>query len=332
MIPLQKPLLPNAKSLLPYLERIDGARYYSNTGPLVMEFERRLEEMFGVPCVTASSATLALAATLLAFNLPKGSLVACPSWTFLATPASIVLAGHIPYFVDAYEETVPHNVLSDVLVPPFGEPAIYGESDIPSVIDAAGGFDSFSSLSKSNNTPVVVSTHATKTLGTGEGGFVACGDASLLEKIRAILNFGMDKKREAKWSGLNGKMSEYHAAVGLAGLDEWPEKRVRWIEARGWYEKNLGENFGKIESFASSVLSVVLPVPAKPVSDKMKEKNIQTKVNWYGCHQHEAYAHFSRDDLKDTDRLAETTISLPMFLDIKKEDVDYVCQTLRELL
>ena len=101
---MNRPLLPTSDKLVPYLRRLDESRTYSNFGELNAEYQERLGELFCAPCVTGSSATSLITATLMAYDLPKGSLVAMPSWTFPATAAAVVGAGHVPYFCDVDEE------------------------------------------------------------------------------------------------------------------------------------------------------------------------------------------------------------------------------------
>jgi PAS domain S-box-containing protein len=88
----------------------------------------------------------------------------------------------------------------------------------------------------------VVSLHATKVLGIGEGGFVLCDDPALTRSIRARTNFGFDGTREANVPAFNAKMSEYHAAVGNAALDEWRNARADWMVVAAQYLAAIVEN------------------------------------------------------------------------------------------
>ena len=104
-------------------------------------------------------------------------------------------------------------------VAPFGAPFNIEEWDefhrvtgIPVVIDAAAGFDTASA----GLSPVMISLHATKAMGIGEGGLILCRDNNLAEQIRAARNFGFLGERVAEIPGMNAKLSEYGAAVGLA--------------------------------------------------------------------------------------------------------------------
>jgi len=296
---MTKPLLPTFDRITPYLRQIDANRYYSNNGPLNIEYERRLSELFKAPCVTGSSATSLLTATLIALNLPPRSLIACPSWTFVATPASIVAAGHVPYFVDVdpsgYIRPYFHSLTGAmIVVAPFGRPVntaywdhFAQEFNTRIVIDAAAGFDAFSTIHTPKSCPVIISTHATKAFGTGEGGFVSSLDQPLLDNIRSICNFGLTADKNASHHGINGKLSEYHAAIGLAELDGWPDKRQRYLDALALY--NI--------TYATSVIPVTTGEGRAPN---------------YGCHTLEVYKDFPRTSLRNTEKLIATTTFLPI--------------------
>src|SRR5689334_14181508 len=90
-----RPELPNADALLPYLSRIDEARWYSNFGPLLTEFEARLAARFRpeAQVVTCVNGTQAISLCLQAMQLPPGSLCALPAYTFVATAHAVIAAG-----------------------------------------------------------------------------------------------------------------------------------------------------------------------------------------------------------------------------------------------
>ncbi len=285
---MNKPLLPKTEKLIPYLERIDENRWYTNYGELEEEYRYRISELFGAPCITGSSATSLLTATLMAYNLPKGSMVALPSYTFPATAAAVVSAGHIPFFCDVESDGIINtggvnpNCKAMIVVAPFGKyPGEWGKfaelHGVPVIIDGAAAFDVYSTTHKPTDCPIIISTHATKSFGTGEGGLLFSHDALLLERVRRITNFGLTPDRRIEYTGLNCKFSEYHAAVGLTQLDEWPEKREKLLEA----VKPYGIDYA------------ITQVAVRG----------EGKMGVYGCHQHNAYKDFQRTDMEVTDDL-----------------------------
>lgn len=325
MIPVMRPQQPAAPKLTKYLKRMDESRWYSNNGPLVKEYEARLADHFKAPVVATSSGTSALTACIIALNLPKGSLIACPSWTFAATPAAIVAAGHVPYFCDVNKDgfTVMNEPDSQVMlvVAPFGKPveAVRGtKSNMLMLVDAAAGFDSMQNYI--NDIPVVISTHCTKVFGTGEGGFVTCTDTDFLSRVSTIINHGIAPDRSVPFIGINGKMSEYHGAVGLAELDGWPRKRERWKQVQEWY--------GDKNSYVTS--SHLVSVPDAAEAKKILEaKGIDTRVAWYGCHQQAVYKNFLRTELPVTEHLMRTQLALPKSVDMMQKDVEYILEGIK---
>lgn len=311
-IPIMKPLLPTFDKIRPYLERIDESRYYSNWGPLVKEYEARLEEKFGEPVVSASNCTTALTACLLATD-SNGS-INVPSWTFCATINAVCAAEKEPNFVET-------GVSCDLPVAALGE--IINPCGAIAV-DAAAGFDSYGKEKRSYEVPHVFSTHCTKAFCTGEGGFIVCNDKDFLDRVRVILNNGFSPTRSVDGPGINGKMSEYHAAVGLAELGGWGEKREKWLEIQYWY--------GDDKSWVNSTHHVKLDVPAALVVEKLAAKGVQARTSWYGCHKYPAYASFPQTNLSVTEDLMDKTIFLPKYIGMTKEDVEYVEQSLEECL
>lgn len=255
-IPLLVPDLPGPQALLPYLERMHAAQLYSNFGPLVRELEARLLERFTGKAVvplamsTVANATLGLELVLTALELPPHSRVLLPSLTFVASATAVLRAGHVPVLADVDVDSwlltpaIARRALDDVRfdavmpVAAFGAPhdsagwaAFQQETGIPVVIDAAAAFGS-QWLDAGTGT-AVFSMHATKSLPAGEGGFVISTDAGLVARVRQLSNFGINLDAGARTPvgmleriGTNAKMSEFHAAVGLASLDVWDARAL----------------------------------------------------------------------------------------------------------
>src|SRR5437660_3888891 len=257
-----RPRLPTARQITPYLEEIDRRRWYSNFGTAVSRLADRLAAHFGLEsgqCVTASSGTDALTAALIGTaGRARADRPYClmPSYTFVATAAAALNAGYQPSFVAIDPESLaiqPERLLDHPILPqagaiivvgPYGQPIPHGDwqefarlSGIPVVIDAAAGFDAIAADPQKTlgDLPVMLSLHATKAFGVGEGGLILCRDAELILRCGRALNFGFLDSREALVAGFNGKMSEYHAAVGLAALDAWPQTRAGFLAAAQAY-------------------------------------------------------------------------------------------------
>ena len=280
-----------------------------------------------------------------------------PSWTFAATPHAARGAGLIPWFHDVDRRTwalnpeevletlkrIPHPVGAVMVVSPFGAPiAVKGweafeeRTGIPVVVDAAAGFDT----ALASRIPFVVSLHATKILGAGEGGFVATADPELRRRVQACCNFGFHGSREALLPALNGKMSEYHAAVALANLKSWPATRLQHVKIMEWYRQCISRMAGVSvqpgygDGWAASTTSVLLPPrPMAPVVLHLSLRSIETRMWWgQGCHTQPAFADCPRGALPVTEELGARVLGLPHFPDMRKQDVDMVTGAVAEAL
>lgn len=247
-VPLLVPDMPPPQTLLPWLERMHAARHYSNFGPLVQELEHLFAQKFGLEpeqVTTVTNATQGLELALQALVLPPGSRVLVPALTFVATATAVVRAGHVPVLADVDAATwllTPEIARSactrmriDAVLPvaTFGMPhgmqawqQFERDTGLPVIIDAAAAYGS-QWLQGAEGT-LVFSLHATKSLPAGEGGLVVSTRPGLAAKVRQISNFGINLDPATSLPvgalaslGTNAKMSEYHAAIGLASLQKW---------------------------------------------------------------------------------------------------------------
>jgi dTDP-4-amino-4,6-dideoxygalactose transaminase len=362
-VELLRPLLPDAAAILPYIERIDAARWYSNFGPLEQELRSRLGAHFGLSAehtITASSATAGLISVLRALNIPKDSLCLVPSWTFVATPASAIAAELTPYFIDVDEASwalTPDLVKKQIagvrgiigavlVVAPFGKRVdiaawdrFTAETSIPVVVDAASGFDSFRTA-QFGRTPIVFSLHATKIIGAGEGAVVVSRDTALLRHVHEQTNFGYYTRR-ISIPGINSKMSEYTAAVAHAALDNWPERRAQWKATTDYCMAALAPLAKKHnvilwfpDDGVSSTCNIrIAKQEADLVISQLQVRGIKARQWWdKGCHLQPAYSKYAHTELEVTHRLGHSVISLPFYVDIPREHLDYVAHHLADIL
>lgn len=340
-----RPRLPTIDHLSPYLNRIDVNQWYSNHGPLVCELEERLTSRWdnSTHVVTVSNATAGVSLTLQALGCAHGTCCLVPTWTFAATPLSVYAAGLIPYFVDVDVDTqLPniqqirsavkdsdHPVSSLIVVYPFGQPIdhrpweeLAGELGIALVFDAAAAFDAW----KPTTAPSVISLHATKILPSGEGGLVISKDRCLIDEIRARQTFGFVGKRESIYQGVNAKMSEYHAAVGLAALDLYPERRAGLYALAKDYKDEINEFLSDqvwIEpTFGESWVSMTLNVRVmstrnlSEIEHQLEVCGIQTRRWWGLCHAMLAMREAPiASTIQGASLLYGQTLGLPFFLD-----------------
>jgi dTDP-4-amino-4,6-dideoxygalactose transaminase len=356
LIPVAKPKLPTASAILPYLKEIDANHWYANHGLLWLRFQSRLADHWGVAngsVALVANATLGLTLALRASGVRPGSFCLMPSWTFVASAGAAIQAGLTPRFVDVERDTwmpdpaalAKRSDLAEIgaimIVAPFGMPfdvrpwdELSERTGIPVIIDGAAAFDSLRAAGPGpiGRSPIVVSLHATKVFGIGEGGAVICGDAEWLERLRRLSNFGFYGSRVSLLPGINAKISEYAAAIGLAGFDVWPSARAKFALLTERYRERLARQgavelmprFG--EGWVTSTLSVIWPQDCPNGSAKLAAEGIATLPWWgHGCHAQPAFADCPRDPLPITEELGRTVTGLPFWLDMTATQVDAVC-------
>ncbi len=357
--PSHRPRLPTAAALKPYLEAIDGSRWYSNFGPLVERLESRLASHFGVEAehvAVVANGTMGLTLALATATEARG-LCLMPSWTFVATPHAALAAGLEPYFVDVDADTwsltpeiarealarLGARVAAVMPVAPFGAPfparaweEFHADTGVPVVIDAAAGFDT----ARVCALPTMISLHATKVFGIGEGGLMLSRDATLISSMKERSNFGFFGDRIARVQSWNAKASEYHAAVGLAALDEWPRVRTQVEEVAAHYVRRLAALPGirvlpgyASEWVAGTCTFETTTVPSARLLAYFRDHGVDARSCWgKGCHTHPAFERFERDNLPTTELLANRTLSLPFYADLARADVDAIVDVMAAAL
>ena len=280
---VMRPLLPRTRDLLQYLSRIDGARVYTNHGPLSREFEARICEALAVAngsFVAAANGTAALIGAILAtVGRGNGRIAVVPGYTFAATAVAVEACGFTPYFVDVDPHTWrldpawlrAHDRFTDtalvIPVAPYGRLVsqsewfeFRAETGVAVVIDGAASFDLIAgSLERFiGEIPLALSFHATKSFACGEGGGAVTTDEALAARVVRALNLGFEGSRESQGPSINGKMSEYHAAVGLAELDGWDRKLPR-------FGVSLQRTGSSLNAPGSATVASSAPILARPM-------------------------------------------------------------------
>lgn len=359
-IPVCVPLLPTADRILPYLQQIDAKRWYSNFGPLHELFIARLAELFRVQTshvLCAATGTQLLELCLKAFVAEPGSLCVMPAWTFVATPLAAVAAKLEPFFVDvdlATQMIDPVWLLEElprlsqqgkigavVVTAPFGCPInrlawddFTAKTGIPVLIDAAAAFDTIlqEPQMQVGRTPMMVSLHATKVFGIGEGAVLLSTDEALMSQVVSMTQFGFPPGvRSAYCAGTNAKISEYTAAVGLAALDAWPVARSHWEKVSKQYQRRLGEaEVTHMFSFdwVTSVCNIIVPYQADGIAAKLDDVGVMTRKWWGdGCHHQPIFQQSLRSSsLKNTEYLQKSVLGLPFYVDMANTDIELVIE------
>jgi dTDP-4-amino-4,6-dideoxygalactose transaminase len=358
-IDLFRPSVPPLEAYSSYLKLMDDKRMFSNFGPLHNAFAHKLSKQFGVDeknITLFSSGTMALVAALHSLKKAKKPYCLLPSWTFVASAQAVLAAGLTPIFVDVNIDSmqiskddllsVPSDLLSEtsviLLVSPFGAPLkfdgleeIAQKYDFSVLCDCAAGFESTYQPAFHS----VVSLHATKTFGIGEGGALISRDEALAVHSKSYSNFGFEGGRTALFEGVNGKLSEMHAAVGLGALDVWPENKAFYYAKSNAYLTKANK-ISQICCFqggwGANWVSSTCVIRFKSKSLKtlavqfLDEAAIQTRDWWNkGCHKEPAFSSIETvGELPNTQILAETTLGIPFYRDIADAQIDKIINTL----
>jgi len=365
-------IFPITKPTLPKFEEVERDFAESlNSGMItnyqfVRKLEKRLEEYMGVKHVVAvNSCTAGMMLCLKSLGL-KGEVI-LPSFTFSATGHVLLWNGLKPRFVEVDEKTynldprkvlelVNENTCAILGVHLYGCPAdveelerISKEKGIKLFFDAAHAMGS-----KVGNRHVasfgdasIFSCSPTKLLVTAEGGFVATNNDKIAENVRVGRVYGNLKDYSCAFPGLNARMSEFHAILGLKTLDMLEEN----IEVRNnlvsLYKKELSgiaglifqvipENFrSTYKDFAIFIDPILAGFDREQLHDALKLRGIQTKKYFFPpVHELEAFKdhiNFQRD-LVFTEKVSRQTLSLPLFSHMKKDEVMNICSVLRDVI
>ncbi|MFI9654537.1 DegT/DnrJ/EryC1/StrS family aminotransferase [Guyparkeria sp. GHLCS8-2] len=265
MIPVTKPYLPNREKLDKYIDGIYDKNWLTNNGPLVQELTRRLEDYLGVEnLLLVSNGTLALQIAYRALGVSDATPGAQPQaittpFTFIATASSLKWDGVQPVFADIdsntwclnpanIEAAITPNTQAIVPVHVFGNAcdveaieAIARKHDLKVIYDASHAFGvnyKGESLLKHGDA-ATLSFHATKLFHTGEGGAIVFKRKEDLERAKKMINFGITGPESIEELGINAKMNELQAAMGLCVLDEMEENLKARAVVWNRYERTL---------------------------------------------------------------------------------------------
>jgi dTDP-4-amino-4,6-dideoxygalactose transaminase len=261
VISVTSPLLPPLEQFMPYLEQIWASKQLTNNGQFHQQLEVALASYLGVNHLSLfANGTLALITALQALHV-EGEVITTP-YSFVATAHALLWNRLTPVFVDVDEDTFnldPAAVEAAItprttaIMPVHcygracdveGLQAIADRHGLKLIYDAAHAFgvkdDAGQSILRHGDLSVL-SLHATKVFNTFEGGAIISPDAATKEHIDHLRNFGFVDEVTVVTPGINGKMSEIHAAFGLLQLQHIDGALQRRREIDGVYRQRLGD-------------------------------------------------------------------------------------------
>jgi len=360
---VNQPNLGHRKEFLARIEDMLDRRWFTNDGPYVAEFESRLAQRIGTAhCVAVSNGTTGLMLVSRAAELTGEVLV--PSFTFVATAHALSWQGLEPVFCDidpetwnidpaACEKAITPETSAILGVHLFGRPC---DAERLGEIARAHGlrlfFDAAHAFGCSHEGRAVgglgdaeiFSFHSTKVLHTFEGGAIATDDDELADRLRILRNFGFRGTDDVAAVGINAKMPEFAAAMGLSNLDAFDGMvegnratfdayeagiaRVPGLRLRG-YEPGEQHNWQYI---VIEVVDEELGLSRDELLQTLEAENVLARRYFYpGCHRAEPYRsqHPSAgEDLPSTEKALERVMVLPGGQGVAPEQAALVCDLL----
>lgn len=354
MIPVTKPFLPPQQIYHSYLDGIWKRQWLTNMGPLANDLELKLKDALKVKhLLFVTNGTVALQMAIKALDL-KGEIITTP-FSFVATTSSIVWQNCKPIFVDIdkdslnidcrkIEDSITEKTSAILATHVYGNPCdveaidrIAKKYNIKVIYDAAHAFGveingksifEFGDIS-------TCSLHATKLYHSGEGGLIITKDPELLKKLAYIRNFGFDGPEKFAELGLNGKNSEFHAAMGLANLkyiDSIHHKRkelsyrydqkLKTLKAhRPKWHQDSENNFSYYPIVFESEQLMLKCI------EYLKMHEIFTRRYFYPSLA-DSLPYVEKKNLPITDNIAQRVLCLPLYYDLTIEEVDLICRHL----
>ena len=253
-----QPSLPPLEEFVPYLQKIWDSKILSNGGPFHQQLEKALCEYLGVEHIALfANGTLALVTSLQTLRV-TGEVITTP-YSFVATSHSLLWNGINPVFIDIDPDTfnmdpdkieaaITSQTTAILPVHCYGYPCnvdriqkIADSHGLKIIYDAAHAFgvqDKEGSVLRYGDLSIL-SLHATKVFNTCEGGAIICPDAETKQRIDYLKNFGIADETTVIAPGINGKMNEIQAAMGMLQLKHVDEAVVRRQEVDSFYRQKL---------------------------------------------------------------------------------------------
>jgi dTDP-4-amino-4,6-dideoxygalactose transaminase len=351
VLDITRSYLPSLKKYLGYVEGIYARGHLTNHGPLVRELTERLEAYLGVRnLVLVCNGSAALDLAYHALNV-SGSVVTTP-FSFVASSSVPVWHGIDPAFADIdpsswnldpgeIESAIRADTTAIAPVHVYGNPVddvrvgeIARRHGLKVIYDAAHCFG----VRKGGESILrwgdasTLSFHATKVFHTVEGGAVIFRDDDVYDRARRMINFGMDPGTgEIVETGTNLKLSEMHAAMGLAMLDDMDGVIERRRGLADLYRRKLGDHVQcqKIESdvtLSGSYMPVAF-ADAKTCERVMATLSAQgIRTRRYFSPSLDATAPYARfGSTRHSQHTAQRVLCLPLYAELLPDDVERVC-------
>jgi dTDP-4-amino-4,6-dideoxygalactose transaminase len=352
-----QPYLPPLEEFIPYLEKIWGNKILTNGGPFHQQLEQALCEYLGVEHIALfTNGTIALVTALQALRV-TGEVITTP-YSFVATSHSLLWNGIKPVFADIDSNTLnldPAKIEAAITpqttaimpVHCYGHPCdveaiqkIADNYNLKIIYDAAHAFgvqDAQGSILRHGDLSVL-SFHATKVFNTFEGGAIVCPDAKTKVRIDQLKNFGHVGEVTVVAPGINGKMSEFNAALGLLQLKHIDQAIARRKEIDAAYRERLKGVKGircldadeKIANYSyfPVLVEADYPVGRDDLYQKLKDNGIHPRRYFYPLisdfPMYRGLPSAHKENLPVAIGIAQQVLCLPIYPDLDMSVVDEI--------
>ena len=361
-----KPFLPPLEEFIPCLEKIWDSRIVTNRGYYHAELERKLSEYLGIKHISlCSSGTTGLLIALKALAI-EGEVITTP-YSFIATAHSLLWSQLTPRFVDIdpntlnidankIESAITNKTCAIMAVHCYGNPCdvdkieeIASRYILKVIYDAAHAFgvNCHCGSILNHGDFSVLSFHATKVFNTLEGGAIISRDLETKSKVDKLLNFGFDNETSVSSLGLNGKMNELNAAVGLLQLNYIKDMIKRRASINELYRQQIAPIEGLSCAQASTALTpnfsyfpifveTEYPLSRDELHECLKKNGFYARKYFYplitSFPMYRQYSTSTVHNLPIATKAAQKVLCLPLFPELEMTTVINLCKILAQPL
>lgn len=363
-INVTQPALPPLNEFVSYLEKIWESKWVTNEGQFHEQFEKELAEHLGVKYLSLfANGTLALISALQVLRI-SGEVITTP-YSFVATTHSLHWNNIKPVFADVdpifcnidpekIEASITPKTTAILPVHVYGNPCevdkiksiadIYGLKIIYDACHAIG-------VEKSGNSVLhygdlsVLSFHGTKVFNTMEGGAIVCHDAMIKKRIDYLKNFGFAGEITVVQPGINAKMNEMQAALGLLQLKSIDQNIFKRQEIANLYRDSLSQIKGirilhDIDDIKHNYAYFPIFIdeqrygkPRDELYNELKQNNIYGRRYFYPLISHfpiyRGLESARPSNLANAEKITSQVICLPIYPDLKTTEIQAICKIIQ---
>ena len=358
MIPVTKPFLPPQDEYQNLLSKVWDSQWLTNMGPLATQLETKLGTHLQVDqTLFVTNGTIALQLALKALNI-TGEVITTP-FSFIATTSSIVWEGCTPVFVDInpqsfnidthkIEAAITQNTQAILATHVYGNPCdvekiqeIADKHNLKVIYDGAHAFGvrvNGKSIFEYGDVSTC-SLHATKLYHSIEGGLVFAKEEAVFKKLKSMRNFGFAGSEAFDELGINGKNSEFHAAMGLINLEYIQQIHDQRKALTDCYDKHLLSDSRFLKptwhnnanlNYAYYPILLQSESQLLAILENLNKNGVQARRYFYPSLA-SSVPYLPKQHLSVTDDIAKRVLCLPIYFDLLTQDVLKISTLINEL-